>query len=84
MVVKSGWQANLEALDQDKQGLVMGGTLSRRFSNLPLWLSHPGTSERFTAYYCRLHSSFRMCLPLTVGYHHGFTNQHSFLRFVLA
>ena len=46
MVVKSGWQANLEALDQDKQGLVMEGHF-RRFSNLPLWLSHPGNIGAF-------------------------------------
>ena len=47
MVVKSGWQANLETLDQERQGLVMGGTLSRRFSKLPLWLSHPGNIGAF-------------------------------------
>tara|TARA_B100001996_G_scaffold380682_1_gene368560 strand:+ start:3459 stop:4112 length:654 start_codon:yes stop_codon:yes gene_type:complete len=35
------WTSRTEMLDDSHKELLTGGSLSKRFSNLPLWLSHP-------------------------------------------
>ena len=41
------WGSFTSTLDQSQRELVMGGSLSSRFSKLPLWLSHPSNIGAF-------------------------------------
>jgi hypothetical protein len=41
------WRDDLGELDERDRSLLLGGTLSRRFSGLPLWLNHPANIGGF-------------------------------------
>jgi hypothetical protein len=41
------WGQRLEQLSQDEQETLLGTSLSRRFTSLPLWLSHPANIGAF-------------------------------------
>tara|TARA_B100000767_G_scaffold25590_1_gene22477 strand:+ start:1642 stop:2256 length:615 start_codon:yes stop_codon:yes gene_type:complete len=43
----SRWGQKLEHLSQNEQDTLLGTSLSRRFTALPLWLSHPGNIGAF-------------------------------------
>lgn len=41
------WQGHLEAFDAGERETLLGTSLSRRFTKLPLWLSHPSNISAF-------------------------------------
>lgn len=41
------WQGHLEALSPKERETLLGTSLSRRFTQLPLWLSHPSNISAF-------------------------------------
>ena len=41
------WDERTSTLTESQQELISGGGLSKRFSNLPLWLSHPSNIGAF-------------------------------------
>jgi hypothetical protein len=41
MSTSSAWEKRLESLDVSERDTLLGTSLSRRFTKLPLWLSHP-------------------------------------------
>lgn len=47
MESSSRWQGHLEALGQKERETLLGTSLSRRFTKLPLWLSHPSNISAF-------------------------------------
>lgn len=47
MSEQDSWRAGISELDERDRSLLLGGTLSRRFSGLPLWLSHPANVGGF-------------------------------------
>jgi hypothetical protein len=47
MDVPSKWSDHVSELSAPQQELLFGTSLSRRFSRLPLWLSHPGNIGAF-------------------------------------
>jgi hypothetical protein len=53
------WIERTEMLDSSQRDLITGGALSKRFSRLPLWLSHPANISGFYG----LLVSFALILP---------------------
>ena len=47
MAAASEWKDNASSLDDSQQELLTGGGLSKRFTKLPLWLSHPSNIGAF-------------------------------------
>ena len=47
MAADSVWDGDISSLDESQRDLLTGGGLSKRFSNLPLWLSHPSNIGAF-------------------------------------
>lgn len=47
MAADSVWDGDLSSLDESQRELLTGGGLSKRFSKLPLWLSHPSNIGAF-------------------------------------
>ena len=47
MSEQDSWRDGISELDERDRSLLLGGTLSRRFSGLPLWLSHPANIGGF-------------------------------------
>ena len=41
------WRDSVSSLDVSQQELLTGGGLSKRFTKLPLWLSHPSNIGAF-------------------------------------
>ena len=54
------WADVVSDLDQEQQELLFGTSLSRRFSRLPLWISHPANIGMFYG--------FLICLALIFPY----------------
>ena len=42
-----GWHSQLSFLSESQKEMITGGGLSKRFSKLPLWLSHPSNIGAF-------------------------------------
>ena len=42
-----GWDSQLSFLSESQKEMITGGGLSKRFSKLPLWLSHPSNIGAF-------------------------------------
>ena len=53
------WIERTELLDTSQRDIITGGALSKRFSRLPLWLSHPANISGFYG----LLVSFALILP---------------------
>ena len=47
MADASNWKENTSSLDESQEELLTGGGLSKRFSKLPLWISHPSNIGAF-------------------------------------
>jgi len=47
MSASSAWEKRLESLDVSERNTLLGTSLSRRFTKLPLWLSHPANIGGF-------------------------------------
>ena len=47
MSTSSTWEKRLESLDTSQRDTLLGTSLSRRFTKLPLWLSHPANIGGF-------------------------------------
>jgi len=47
MADASNWKENTSSLDESQEDLLTGGGLSKRFSKLPLWISHPSNIGAF-------------------------------------
>jgi hypothetical protein len=47
MSASSAWEKRLESLDASERDTLLGTSLSRRFTKLPLWLSHPANIGGF-------------------------------------
>jgi hypothetical protein len=47
MSTSSAWEKRLESLDVSERNTLLGTSLSRRFTKLPLWLSHPANIGGF-------------------------------------
>ena len=47
MSTSSAWEKRLESLDVSERDTLLGTSLSRRFTKLPLWLSHPANIGGF-------------------------------------
>jgi len=47
MSASSVWEKRLESLDVSERHTLLGTSLSRRFTKLPLWLSHPANIGGF-------------------------------------
>ena len=47
MSTSSAWEKRLESLDANERDTLLGTSLSRRFTKLPLWLSHPANIGGF-------------------------------------
>ena len=47
MAAASEWKGDASSLDYSQQELLTGGSLSKRFAKLPLWLSHPSNIGAF-------------------------------------
>ena len=47
MAADSVWDGDISSLDESQRELLTGGGLSKRFSKLPLWLSHPSNIGAF-------------------------------------
>ncbi|HIF46168.1 MAG TPA: hypothetical protein EYQ73_05165 [Candidatus Poseidoniales archaeon] len=47
MSTAATWEERCATLDASQREIISGGSLSRRFSQLPLWLSHPGNIGGF-------------------------------------
>ena len=47
MSASSVWEKRLESLDASERDTLLGTSLSRRFTKLPLWLSHPANIGGF-------------------------------------
>lgn len=47
METSSRWQGRLDALGSKERETLLGTSLSRRFTRLPLWLSHPSNISAF-------------------------------------
>ena len=47
MGASAAWRDNVSSLDVSQQELLTGGGLSKRFTKLPLWLSHPSNIGAF-------------------------------------
>ncbi len=47
MSASLAWQKRLESLDVSERNTLLGTSLSRRFTKLPLWLSHPANIGGF-------------------------------------
>lgn len=47
MSTATTWEDRCASLDASQREIIGGGSLSRRFSRLPLWLSHPGNIGGF-------------------------------------
>ncbi|NCG42127.1 MAG: hypothetical protein GWO84_01095 [Euryarchaeota archaeon] len=47
MSTSSAWEKRLESLDASERDTLLGTSLSRRFTKLPLWLSHPANIGGF-------------------------------------
>ena len=47
MSTSSTWEKRLESLDASERETLLGTSLSRRFTKLPLWLSHPANIGGF-------------------------------------
>ena len=41
------WAGKTDSLDESQREMLTGGGLSKRFSRLPLWLSHPSNIGAF-------------------------------------
>ena len=44
---QDSWRDTIGELDERDRSLLLGGTLSRRFAGLPLWLNHPANIGGF-------------------------------------
>ena len=47
MSAQDSWRNAIDELDERDRSLLLGGTLSRRFAGLPLWLNHPANIGGF-------------------------------------
>jgi len=47
MGMVAAWDEQLGSLDESQREMITGGGLSKRFSRLPLWLSHPSNIGAF-------------------------------------
>ena len=47
MSTSSAWEDRLKSLDASERDTLLGTSLSRRFTKLPLWLSHPANIGGF-------------------------------------
>lgn len=47
MAATSNWADSTSSLDDSQQDLLTGGGLSKRFTRLPLWISHPSNIGAF-------------------------------------
>jgi hypothetical protein len=47
MSASLAWEKRLESLDMSERATLLGTSLSRRFTKLPLWLSHPANIGGF-------------------------------------
>ena len=58
------WTEIVSDLDQEQQELLFGTSLSRRFSRLPLWISHPANIGMFYGFLI----SLALIFPYTLRY----------------
>ena len=58
------WAEIVSDLDQDQRELLFGTSLSRRFSRLPLWISHPANIGMFYGFLI----SLALIFPYTLRY----------------
>jgi hypothetical protein len=58
------WTDVVSDLDQEQQELLFGTSLSRRFSRLPLWISHPANIGMFYGFLI----SLALIFPYTLRY----------------
>ena len=58
------WVERTEMLDSSQRDIITGGGLSKRFSRLPLWLSHPANISGFYGFLV----SFALILPYMMTY----------------
>ena len=58
------WSEIVSELDPEHQDLLFGTSLSRRFSRLPLWLSHPANIGMFYGFLI----SLALIFPYTLRY----------------
>jgi hypothetical protein len=58
------WADVVSDLDQEQQELLFGTSLSRRFSRLPLWISHPANIGMFYGFLI----SLALIFPYTLRY----------------
>ena len=63
MPTNETWTSKVEALAPSEQDTLLGTSLSRRFSRLPLWLSHPANIGGFYG--------FLVALALVLPYAYG-------------
>ena len=49
------WDERTSSLTESQQEMISGGGLSKRFSSLPLWLSHPSNIGAFYGFWYPLH-----------------------------
>ncbi len=61
-------ESKISALDESQREIITGGGLSKRFSRLPLWLSHPANIGAFYG----LLVSFALILPYYMTEPHWF------------
>ena len=47
MGTSAAWAERTGSLDESQREMLTGGGLSKRFSRLPLWLSHPSNIGAF-------------------------------------
>ena len=50
----SNWKDSLESLDSQDQETLLGASLSRLFTKLPLWISHPSNIGGFYGILCSI------------------------------
>ena len=50
----SNWKNSLESLDSQDQETLLGASLSRLFTKLPLWISHPSNIGGFYGILCSI------------------------------
>ena len=58
------WTEIVSDLDQEQRELLFGTSLSRRFSRLPLWISHPANIGMFYGFLI----SLALIFPYTLRY----------------
>ena len=58
------WVERTEMLDPSQRDIITGGGLSKRFSRLPLWLSHPANISGFYGFLI----SIALVLPYMMTY----------------